>query len=144
MCLNVLILFYPPPPPSPCTWSSVIWWTLSKSNLEAITKSIFINLHFMVNGCPLQVRMHRFTDPPEVHSRWLFSAKQCTNFQNIELFLKDSINFSSPISIVFQLCWTCHGLTWIFSHQAQRISEKEDLSYLPSFAPRGTVMSMMN
>ena len=74
---------------------------------------------------------------PRDSLRWLFSAKQCTNFQNIVL------NFSSPVLILFQLCWTCHGLTWIFSHQAQKISEKEDLSYLPSYARHGTVMSMI-
>ena len=86
MCLNVLILFYPPP--SFPTWSSVILWTLSKYNLEAITKSIFINLHFMVNGCPLQVRMHRFTDTPEVHLGDCFRPSNAPIFKTLSSFWK--------------------------------------------------------
>ena len=136
MCLNVLILFHPPPslPLHP-----------KLSNLMDLVKIIFRSddkVHFYQFVChgkwlSLAGPHASFYWFPRGSLTWLFSAKQCTNFQNIEL------NFSSPVLILFQLCWTCHGLTWIFSHQAQKISEKEDLSYLPSYARHGTVMSMI-
>ena len=75
--------FLPPPPPSPYTRSSVIWWTWSRSYLEAITKSTFINLYVMVNGCPLQVRMHRFTDSQEVHLGDCFRPSNAPIFKTL-------------------------------------------------------------
>ena len=112
--------FLPPPPPSPCTWSSVIWWTLSKSNLEAITKSIFINLYFMVNGCPLQVRMHRFTDPPEVHLGDCFRPSNAPIFKTLNSFWKTTL--ISPA--LFQLYFNYVGLVMVWL-ESSAIKRKE-------------------
>ena len=90
MCLNVLILFTPPPP-SPCTWSSVIWWTKSvKIKFRSDNKVHFYQFVFHGKWLSLAGPHASFYWSPRGSLRWLFSVKQCTNFQNIELFLNDN------------------------------------------------------
>ena len=62
----------------------------------------------MVNGCPLQVRMHRFTDPPEVHLGDCFRPSNAPIFKTLSSFWKTT-KFLHPyfnsISVMLDLSW---------------------------------------
>ena len=101
MWLNVLILFYPPPSSLPLH--------PKLSDLMDLVKIIFRSdnkVHFYQFVChgkwlSLAGPHASFYWFPRDSLRWLFSTKQCTNFQNIVL------NFScfNSISIMLKLSW---------------------------------------
>ena len=97
--------FFTPPPSLPLHLKLSNLTDFVKIKFRSDNKVHFYQFVFHGKWLSLAGPHASFYWSPRGSLRWLFSAKQCTNFQNIELFLKDNINFSSPISIMLDLSW---------------------------------------
>ena len=140
ICLNVLILFYPPP--------SLLPLHLKLSDLMDLVKIKFRSdnkVHFYQFVC--QGKWLSLAGP-HASSYWSPRGSRRQNnapiFKTLNSFFWKRAKFFQPyfnsISIMLNLSW----FDLNFQPSSEKISEKENLSYLPTFALHGTVMSMIN